>query len=135
MIALPVPGTPVHANGWGHPQASTYFGVKQVMVRRFEPAAVFRLIREHHATDMYLVPVMANMLLNSPLLPQASIASLRRILIGGAASSPSLIERMEKAFGCEVCGGYGLTETAPILAAAIPKTGIEYSSEQERYRR
>ena len=32
-------------------------------------------------------------------------------------------------------GGYGLTETGPILAAAIPKTGIEYSSEEERYRR
>ena len=28
-----------HANGWGHPQASTMLGVKQVMVRRFEPIA------------------------------------------------------------------------------------------------
>ena len=26
-----------HANGWGKPQASTMLGVKQVMVRRFEP--------------------------------------------------------------------------------------------------
>ncbi len=28
-----------HANGWGRPQASTMMGVKQVMVRRFEPHA------------------------------------------------------------------------------------------------
>ena len=26
-----------HANGWGRPQASTMLGIKQVMVRRFEP--------------------------------------------------------------------------------------------------
>src|SRR5712692_7476026 len=36
-----------HANGWGRPQASTMHGVKQVMVRRFEPSQVFRLIQEH----------------------------------------------------------------------------------------
>ena len=34
-----------HANGWGRPQASTMLGTKQVMVRRFDPATVFRLIR------------------------------------------------------------------------------------------
>src|SRR5436305_5639181 len=39
-----------HANGWGRPQASTMLGVKQVMVRRFEPAHVFKLIEEHRAT-------------------------------------------------------------------------------------
>ncbi|MBV8817397.1 MAG: AMP-binding protein, partial [Acidobacteriaceae bacterium] len=47
-----------HANGWGRPQASTMLGVKQVMVRRFEPALVFKLIEEHRATDMSLVPTM-----------------------------------------------------------------------------
>jgi fatty-acyl-CoA synthase len=55
-----------HANGWGRPQASTLLGVKQIMVRRFEPTGVFRLIQEHHATDMSLVPTMANALLNAP---------------------------------------------------------------------
>ncbi len=30
-----------HANGWGRPQASTMLGIKQVMVRRFEPTFVF----------------------------------------------------------------------------------------------
>ena len=124
-----------HANGWGHPQASTYFGVKQVMVRRFEPPTVFRLIQEHKATDMYLVPAMANLLLNSPERSRYATFSLRRIMIGGAASSPALIEGLEKAFGCEVYAGYGLTETGPVVAGAIPKRDIEYESEAERYRR
>jgi fatty-acyl-CoA synthase len=124
-----------HANGWGHPQASTYFGVKQVMVHGFNPAKVLELIEKHKATDMYLVPVMANALLNAPELAKTAPYSLRRIMIGGASASPVLIERVEKAFGCDVYAGYGLTETGPILAAAIPKTGIEYTSEDERYRR
>ena len=36
------------------------------MVRRFEPAFVFELIQEHKATDMCLVPTMANALINAP---------------------------------------------------------------------
>ena len=35
-----------HANGWGRPQSSTMCGLKQVMVRRFDPAHVLRLIQE-----------------------------------------------------------------------------------------
>src|SRR5687768_2511233 len=102
-----------HANGWGRPQCSTMVGVKQVMVRRFDPATVFRLIREHRATHMSLVPTMANALLNSPDLSGADLSSLRQVMVGGAAASPELIARMEAAFGCECTAGYGLTETAP----------------------
>src|SRR4029079_17972160 len=53
-----------HANGWGRPQVATFHGLKQVMVRRFDPALVLRLIQEEKATSMSLVPTMANALLN-----------------------------------------------------------------------
>jgi fatty-acyl-CoA synthase len=124
-----------HANGWGRPQASTLFGVKQVMVRRFDPAEVFRLIREHRATHMSLVPTMANALLNFPGLAEADCTSLRLIMIGGAASSPELIARCERALGCETIAGYGLTETAPVLTMGKKKSTVEYASEEERCRR
>src|SRR5579864_4874910 len=100
-----------HANGWGRPQASTMLGVKQVMVRRFEPSGVFKLIQKHSATHMSLVPTMANALLNAPDIAQYDLSSLRQMMIGGAAASPELIERMETAFHCEAFAGYGLTET------------------------
>src|SRR6202007_2917638 len=35
-----------HANGWGRPQTAVMNGLKQVMVRRFDPAFVLRLIQE-----------------------------------------------------------------------------------------
>lgn len=124
-----------HANGWGRPQCATMLGCKQVMVRRFEPAVVLRLIQEHRATDMSLVPTMANALLNAPEIRQFDLSSMKRIMIGGAASSPELIERMEKAFRCECTAGYGLTETAPVLTVGRLKDTIHPSSERERYRR
>ena len=123
-----------HANGWGHAQACTLLGIRQVMVRRFEPALVFRLIREHRATSMSLVPTMAQALLNAPELAAADVSSLRDIMIGGAASSPALIERLEKAFHCQCAAGYGLTETSPVLTTAFPKQPGD-SSDGERWKR
>ncbi|HYL39082.1 MAG TPA: long-chain-fatty-acid--CoA ligase [Bryobacteraceae bacterium] len=124
-----------HANGWGRPQASTMLGVKQVMVRRFEPTGVFKLIQEHRATDMSLVPTMANALLNAPDIGDYDVSSMRNITLGGAASSPELVARMEKAFGADVYSGYGLTETAPFLTSSRPKPGLDYTSDADRHRR
>ena len=44
-----------HANGWGRPQTATMLGMKQVMVRRFDPAGVCRLIQNEKATSMSVV--------------------------------------------------------------------------------
>src|SRR5258708_24055087 len=104
-----------HANGWGRPQASTMLGVKQVMVRRFECTGVFKLIQEQRATHMSLVPTMANALLNAPDIGQYDLSSMRQIMIGGAAASPELIERVAKAVPFECFGGHRFSHTAPGL--------------------
>jgi fatty-acyl-CoA synthase len=119
-----------HANGWGRPQLSTMLGSKQVMVRRFEPRLVFRLIEEHGATDMGLVPTMANMLLQAPERTEYQLGSLRRILLGGAAASPELVARLESAFGCMAFAGYGLTETSPLVTTGILKPGLLIPDEE-----
>ena len=121
-----------HANGWGAAQISTMIGMKQVMVRRFEPAAVLRLIEEERATMMSLVPVMANALLNCADLGKYDTSSMREIGIGGAASSPELISRMEKAFNCRVVAGYGLTETSPVVSMARMKGTLKPENEEDR---
>jgi fatty-acyl-CoA synthase len=105
------------------------------MVRRFEPTFVFKLIQQHKATDMSLVPTMANALLNAPDLGDYDLSSMRNIMLGGAASSPELVARVEKAFHCDVFGGYGLTETAPVLTSARAKPGLDYETDEERWRR
>ncbi|HEY3439829.1 MAG TPA: long-chain-fatty-acid--CoA ligase [Paludibaculum sp.] len=124
-----------HANGWSRPQTSTMLGFKQVMVRRFDPVTVFSLVQQHKATEMSLVPTMGNMLLNSPELLNYDLSSLKRVMMGGAASSPELIARMEAAFHCLVHAGYGLTETCPILTVARPKSTLPALDDDERHRR
>ena len=123
-----------HANGWGRPQASTMHGIKQVMVRRFEPTFVFHLIQEHKATDMCLVPTMANALIHAPDRADFDLSSMRRVMIGGAASSPELAARVEQAIpSCECIAGYGLTETCPVLTSSRAKVPA-YKSDEERLR-
>ncbi len=124
-----------HANGWGRPQSSTMAGVKQVMVRRFEPSGVMKLIQEERATSMSLVPTMANALINCPDLGKYDTSSLKEIHVGGAASSPELIAALERAFKCEVAAGYGLTETCPVASDARKKGTVVYLNDADRYRR
>jgi acyl-CoA synthetase (AMP-forming)/AMP-acid ligase II len=107
-------------------------GSKHVMVRRFDPATVFHLIEAERATGMLLVPTMANALLNHPAVGQTDFSSLKEVHLGGAAATPDLIARMEKAFGCACRAGYGLTETAPVLTNARPKGTLGKMTEAER---
>jgi fatty-acyl-CoA synthase len=123
-----------HANGWGRPQCATFHGLKQVMVRRFDPALVLHLIQEERATSMSLVPTMANALLNCPEIGRFDYSSLRQVHLGGAASSPELIARLEKVFPCPVMSGYGLTETSPVATSARDKSTVTFSDDADRIR-
>ncbi len=124
-----------HANGWGRPQVSTLMGSKQVMVRRFEPASVLRIIQEERATACSVVPTMANALLNCPELGRYDTSSMEEIHIGGAASSPELVARMEAAFHCRVLAGYGLTETSPVASTSRLKSTVTLAGDEDRIRR
>jgi fatty-acyl-CoA synthase len=119
-----------HANGWGVAHFLTLLGGKHVMIQRFDTQEVFRLIEKEAVNTLSLVPIMATALVNCPERPKYNLSSLRRIVIGGAASSPTLIREVEETLGCECYSGYGLTETAPTLSVSQMKAGIEWQGEQ-----
>jgi len=121
-----------HANGWGRPQTAIMNGAKQVMVRRFEPGHVLKLIEDERATGMSLVPVMGNALVNFPDLGKFDVSSMEEIHLGGAAATPELVGRLEKAFGCRVMAGYGLTETSPVATSSRSKATLAYRDEEHR---
>jgi fatty-acyl-CoA synthase len=124
-----------HANGWGRPQACTFLGRRQVMVRRFDPRDVLSLIQQERANSMCMVPTMANALLNQPTLAGYDVSSMRHIFLGGAAPTPELVARLDAVFHCRIEGGYGLTETCPVATSARPKDGVVFSDEEDRWRR
>jgi len=121
-----------HANGWGVAHFLTLLGGKHVMMQRFETKEVFRLIEKEGVHSFSLVPIMATALVNCPERLNYNLSSLRRIVIGGAASSPTLIREVEEKLGCECFSGYGLTETSPSLSISPMKLGMGWDSE-ERY--
>jgi fatty-acyl-CoA synthase len=119
-----------HANGWGMAHSVTLMGGRQVMLPRFTCAEVFRLIESERVDSLSLVPIMATALVNSPDRTKYDLSSLQWISIGGAASSPTLVQQVEKALGCECFSGYGLTETAPVLSTARLKSGTQLEGER-----
>ena len=122
-----------HANGWGSAHSVTFVGGKHVMIQRWDCGEMFRLIESERVTGCALVPTMAIALVNSPELGKHDLSSLERINIGGSAASPTLVREVEEKLGCTCYGGYGLTESAPVLSVALTKTGCEWR-EEERYR-
>jgi len=119
-----------HANGWGGAHTITLVGGTHVMIHHFNAVEVFRLIEQERVTGCAMVPTMIAALVHSPERPKYNLGSLKAIMAGGAASSPTLVREVEQKLGCACISGYGLTETCPILAISPMKLGIGWEGEQ-----
>ena len=119
-----------HANGWGVAHSLTLMGGTHVMIQRFETREVFRLIQDEKVQSCSLVPTMATALVNCPDRPKYDLSTLQRVVIGGAASSPTLVREVEQKLGCTCFSGYGLTETSPMLSISPMKPWLQWEGEQ-----
>jgi fatty-acyl-CoA synthase len=119
-----------HANGWGAAHLLTFLGARHVMIHRFDPVEVFRLIERERVQTCSLVPAMALALVNCSEREKYDLSSLQRVTIGGAASSPTLVRQVEERLGCTCYSGYGLTETSPVLTISPMKSGLQWEGEQ-----
>jgi fatty-acyl-CoA synthase len=107
-------------------------GGTHVMVQRFETREVFRLIQQEKVQSCSLVPTMATALVNCPERPKYDISTLNRVVIGGAASSPTLVREVEEKLKCTCFSGYGLTETSPMLSISPMKPWLRWEG-ADRY--
>jgi O-succinylbenzoic acid--CoA ligase len=85
---------------------------------RFEPEKVVRAI-EDGANYISLVPAMLQRVLDTMGTENSTPASLRGILLGGAAAPPPLVEECVRR-GLPVLPTYGLTETSSQAATLRP---------------
>ena len=119
-----------HANGWGAAHTITLVGGTHIMFPRFLPEEVFRLVEKERVSALSKVPIMATVLVNSPARSKYDLSSVEWSVIGGAASSPTLIREVEEKLGFKCFSGYGLTETSPSLATAELKPDMHCTSEE-----
>ena len=121
-----------HVNGWGTPHFLTMIGGRHVMLRRFDPGALMRLVERHRVTRLLAVPTIFNALLNSRERSRYDLSSLRQLIIGGSPASPDLVRALESELGTQAIVGYGLTETSPIITLAQPRQVLTDSEPAER---
>jgi acyl-CoA synthetase (AMP-forming)/AMP-acid ligase II len=89
----------------------------QVVIPAFDAKAVSQAVRNHHVTDMLLVPTMVQMLLDAPDFSATDFSALKRILYGASPMPLSTIDKaFEKLPHIDFIQAYGMTELAPIAS-------------------
>lgn len=121
-----MPITPLfHVHGWGFPFLATMMSAKQVYPGRYEPELLLKLLISEGVTLSHCVPTILNMLVSSPAAQQyRENLSRWKVLIGGSALTKGLAKAAID-LGITVLSGYGMSETAPVMA-------VGYLNEQEK---
>ncbi len=87
------------------------------LVPNFAPKKIIQTLVEHQITILPLVPTMFSVLLGSiQRIGADKLANLKACVSGGASLPEKLLHQIETALDLVVLEGYGLTETAPVLA-------------------
>ncbi len=106
-----------HANGWGLPYAVAGMGGLQVVLRRLDGAEVLRRVAAHGVTLACGAPAVADAVVGAAgAADDVPGRGRMRMFVGGAAPPSSTVRAVEERLGWEFMHGYGLTETAPLLA-------------------
>src|ERR1700744_2493880 len=100
-------------------------GAMLPLIPRFDPRKALEVIERDGVTVFEGVPTMYSALLSiADSQPDGvspdSIRSLRTCVSGGAALPVQFLNDFEKAFGCAVLEGYGLSESSPAAAFNHP---------------
>jgi fatty-acyl-CoA synthase len=122
-----------HVNGWGTPHYLLAKGGKHVMIKKFDPAGTLRLIAKERVSRAFVIPTMVNAMLAFPDFGSFDLSAMKEILIGGAPPPRGMAERVEKAFGCICHGGFGMTETCPLIV--LPELSEDLDPGEYRHRR
>ncbi|MCA6112673.1 long-chain-fatty-acid--CoA ligase [Bradyrhizobium cenepequi] len=123
-----LPAVPMfHANAWGFPYAAMMAGAALALLcRQTDPASLVELINAAGVTMATAVPtVWSNFLdhLRAEPASAARIASMKRLPVGGAAVSRSLIDGFAQ-FGIEVMHCWGMTEISPLGLTNVERSDL-----------
>lgn len=99
-----------HALGYIAFHSTLAFGGTFVAMSAFDAARASRLIENHHITFLFTVPTIFQALLSSPGYRAERFASVKKIIMGGSAVSPKLLDRLSREWSAKIGHGYGTTE-------------------------
>jgi fatty-acyl-CoA synthase len=121
-----------HVNAWGIPYTAFMLGAELLMPGRFlQPEPLCRFIQAERPTFAAGVPTIWQGVLQHVEAHPADLTSMRTVICGGSAVPRSLMERFEKNHGLRIIQAWGMTETSPIGAVAIPPRGVSADEEMD----
>ena len=119
-----MPLTPMfHVHAWGVPYMCTMLGTKQVYPGKYEPEMILKLVLGEKVTFSHCVPTIIHMLVSSPIIKDLDLSNWK-VIIGGSALPKGLC-RAALAHNINITSAYGMSETCPLLTAALIKPGLE----------
>lgn len=92
-------------------------GASVYAIPRFHPLAAIKTIAEKQVTVVMAIPSMYAAMLKTKSATRAQFASVYLAVSGGEPLPESVREGFAERFGVSLRQGYGLTETAPVVAA------------------
>lgn len=120
-----------HVHGWGFPYLAGMWGMKFVLVGRYDPKNILENLSREKVTVSDMVPTVLNLVLNHPMVGQYKDAlSHWKVIIGGAAL-PKELALAARRLGMMVMAGYGMSETGPVLTLGTPKDELRALPEAE----
>jgi fatty-acyl-CoA synthase len=121
-----------HANAWGLPYAGWMAGADLLMPGRFLQAGpLCRLMGTERPTVSAAVPTIWSDVLRHLETDPIDLSSLRLVVCGGSAVPRALIERFQERHGVCIVQAWGMTETSPLAAVALPPKGTPPDDEMD----
>ena len=96
--------------------ASVRAGACLTLMPRFDADQALEIIERDKVTILDGVPTMFHALLNHPQRDSHDVSSVRVCISGGSAMPVEVMRGFERAFGCLILEGYGLSETSPVAS-------------------
>jgi long-chain acyl-CoA synthetase len=100
---------------------SILLGDEMVLLPKFEPLAALKAIQRRKVTAVPGVPTMYQLLIDHPQIGRFDLSSVRICISGGAPMPAELKQRFEGVTGATLVEGYGLTESAGVVATSPPR--------------
>lgn len=108
---------PFHTGGWNVLMTPfLHHGGHTILMKKFDPSGVLKLLAENNITLFMGVPTMLNMMAALPEFDEQTFPSLRYIIVGGEPMAIPMIEIWMRK-GVPIRQGYGMTEAGPNLTS------------------
>lgn len=107
-------------------------GITTIFMKNYDTLEMMKVIERYKITEIHLVPVIINFLLNSPDFGKYDLSSLEQITYGGSPMPPDLLRRAIEKLGPIFVQDYGASEAGGLTLLSKEDHVVDGTIEQAR---